>query len=265
MDISDKLRTAKLNQLRALVVEDDADNRAMLEKMLDRYNFTAVAIESGNDLKEQHLKRFDLILLDVMLPGKSGFEICKEIRQVNAECPILMVTARNSEEDVLKGYENGADDYLVKPVRMNELRERINLHLNKTGKARRPGFPKFEVADWTIEPESLVAVHSNGTVEHLSDREFELLTIFAKESGRIVSRRMLLKQVWGFPNPDNVATRTVDMHVAKLRKKFAGLNRLLRTIRGHGYRYDGQKLEISSPENDQDFQDQSEPKVANGY
>jgi DNA-binding response OmpR family regulator len=224
-------------RLRVLVVEDEpAIQRGLCDVLVYRgYEPTGVA--TGEDgLREGLRNGYDLVLLDVMLPGVSGFDVCRELRAQLPRLPILMLTARGAEEDVLEGFRCGSDDYVTKPFSVGELVARIEALLRRAGRAGRATPEPFGLGAWRVEPERLVAVRDGAEVE-LSRRELEILALLARERGRIVSRRMLLAEVWGFPCPERIETRTVDMHIAKLRRKLGeDGHRLIETVRGEGYR-----------------------------
>lgn len=228
-------------KLRVLVVEDETSIRNGLCDVLAFHGFAPEGVERGDEglraaLRNQHA----LVVLDVMLPGINGFDICRELRAQLPQLPILMLTARGAESDVLDGFRAGADDYVTKPFSVAELVARVEALLRRTGtRLHDAGAPPFELGAWRVDPAELRAERDGESVE-LTRRELELLALFAREPGRILSRRLLLREVWGFPNPDRVETRTVDMHVAKLRKKLtAGGDALFETIRGEGYRFNG--------------------------
>ena len=222
-------------KLPVLVVEDEAAIRNGLCDVLAFHGYAPEGVERGDDglrvaLQNQHA----LVLLDVMLPGMNGFDVCREVRSQLPRRPILMLTARGAESDVLDGFQCGADDYVTKPFSVAELMARVDALLRRSGAVRaQPANEAFTVGGWTIDPASLRAEREGDSVE-LTRREMDLVALFAREVGRIVSRRRLLQDVWGYPDPDRVETRTVDMHVAKLRKKLAGAR--LETVRGEGYR-----------------------------
>ncbi len=227
-----------------LVVEDE---EAILRGLCDVLAFQGYSPEGvmrgdlGYETAADPTRDFALILLDVMLPGMNGFEICEKLRVVKPSLPILMLTARGSEEDILHGFRCGADDYVTKPFSVAQLVARVAALL------RRPAVRSEEAAvrepfvfgDWSIDPEERLATKSGQQVE-LTALDLDVLVFFARESGRILSRRRLLTEVWGYPDADRVETRSVDMHIAKLRKKL-GVSEggLIETIRGEGYRFRG--------------------------
>jgi two-component system response regulator RegX3 len=221
---------------RILVVEDEPAIQRGLLDLFAHHGFEA----SGASTGEQGLRAglaggHDLIVLDVMLPGISGFDVCERVRAEHPRVPILMLTARGAEEDVLRGFRLGADDYVTKPFSLAQLLARVNALLRRAGERATESIAPFRVGALTIEPARLVARDGDAETE-LTRREVELLALLAEERGRIVSRRTLLRLVWRFEHPDHLETRTVDMHVAKLRKKLGAARDLLETVRGEGYR-----------------------------
>jgi DNA-binding response OmpR family regulator len=180
--------------------------------------------------------RFALVILDVMLPGRSGFDVCTELRAARPQLPILMLTARGAEEDVLRGFACGSDDYVTKPFSVAELVARVEALLRRSGKLARAKPAPFAVGAWRVDPEALRAEREGESVG-LSRLEVDLLALLAREAGRIVSRRMLLREVWGYDVPERVETRTVDVHVANLRRRLGEEGRRrIETVRGEGYR-----------------------------
>jgi two-component system response regulator RegX3 len=182
-----------------------------------------------------------LVVLDVMLPGMNGFDVCERIRTSRPRLPILMLTARGSEEDILRGFRSGADDYVTKPFSVAELVARVDALLRRSGANREnvEVHGTFSFGAWQIEPSTRLAARGDETLE-LTSRDLELLDFFAREPGRILSRRRLLTEVWGYPDPDRVETRSVDMHIAKLRKKLGPDDGArIETVRGEGYRFRG--------------------------
>lgn len=231
-------------RLRILVVEDEAAIRSGLLDVLAFHGYEPEGVERGDDGLATALEgRHELLLLDIMLPGMSGFDVCEKLRESLPRLPILMLTARGSEEDILRGFRCGADDYVIKPFSIAELLARVESLLRRAGvsEPEESSSEPFEFAHWSIEPTELRATSSSSDAEcELTRREVELLSSLSSQRGRIVSRRSLLVEIWGYPDPDRVETRTVDMHIAKLRKKLDGPDSsLIETIRGEGYRFSG--------------------------
>jgi DNA-binding response OmpR family regulator len=231
-----------------LVVEDEPAIRSGLCDVLAFHGYAPRGEERGDDGLAQALREsYALVILDVMLPGLDGFEICERLRDEKPHVPILMLTARGSEEDVLEGFRRGADDYVTKPFSIAQLVARVEALLRRGGAlaGEEPAAP-FTFGQWQIDPRTLEARQDEVRVE-LTRRELSILAIFAREEQRIVSRRRLLHDVWGYQNPERVETRTVDMHIAKLRKKLTRVgdgnakpkDSPIETVRGEGYRYSG--------------------------
>jgi len=227
-----------------LVIEDE---EAILRGLCDVLAFRGYAPEGaargdlGLEMALDSRINPALVVLDVMLPGMNGFDVCEKLRAARSELPILMLTARGSEEDILRGFRCGADDYVTKPFSVAELVARVAALLRRSGQGSidSEAPPPFTFGAWTIEPDERIASRGTDRVE-LTARDLEILGVFAREKGRILSRRLLLKEIWGFPDPDRVETRSVDMHIAKLRKKLdAPEDTLIETIRGEGYRFRG--------------------------
>jgi DNA-binding response OmpR family regulator len=236
-----------------LVVEDEESIRRGLCDVLAYRGYAPEGVERGDDGLRRGLSReHALVLLDVMLPGMSGFDVCRELRGALPQLPILMLTARGAEQDVLDGFRAGADDYVTKPFSVAELCARVEALLRRSGAS--PGdehAPPFAFGPWQIERATRTARRDGQSVE-LTALEAALAALFAREPGRILSRRRLLQEVWDVANPDRIETRTVDMHVAKLRRKLgAAGDALIQTVRGEGYRF----TQVS----------RSEPKASEGH
>jgi len=227
-------------KLAILVVEDEAAIRTGLCDVLAFRGYAPTGVATGDDgLREAMSGRHALVLLDVMLPGLSGFDVCRAVRERLPDQPILMLTARGSEDDVLEGFRCGADDYVTKPFSVAELMARVEALLRRAGKLPRAEETSFTLAAWTIDPVARMAERGDERIE-LSRLELGVLALLARERGRIVSRRALLREVWGLQHVDGIQTRTVDVHVAKLRKKL-GMDDSgpIETVRGEGYRFAG--------------------------
>lgn len=229
-----------------VIIEDEASIRRGLCDLLAFHGYRPEGVERGDDGLARALEPdCDLVLLDIMLPGLDGFEVCERLRAERPELPILMLTARGSEEDILRGFRCGSDDYVTKPFSVSQVVARVEALLRRSavGRAGAPDAPEppatFEFGSWQIDA-SILAAERRGKRVDLTRRDIEILALFQAESGRIISRRRLLLEIWGYPDPDRVETRSVDMHIAKLRKKFsADTAGLIETVRGEGYRYSG--------------------------
>lgn len=180
----------------------------------------------------------DLIVLDLMLPGKSGFDICRDLRQHRVSTPILMLTARDQVVDKVVGLKLGADDYLTKPFDTLELLARIEALLRRVEAAQAQA-TELRIGALRIDLRA-TSVWRDGERVELSAREFELLRYFAVHPGETISRETLLKEVWGYAEPPT--TRTVDVHVVWLRQKLEANPKqpeLIQTVPGFGYRFTG--------------------------
>jgi two-component system response regulator RegX3 len=222
-----------------LVVEDETTIRVGLCDVLAYHGHAPVGVDSGEDgLRRALATPYALVLLDVMLPGKSGFDVCRELRAARPAQAILMLTARGAEADVLEGFRCGADDYVTKPFSVAELMARVEALLRRTGPPPEVVSPFFFGA-WHVDPAKRTAARDGATVV-LTSREVALLALLARERGRIISRRRLLTEVWGLRHVDGIETRTIDVHVAKLRKKIGASESVpIETVRGEGYRFVG--------------------------
>ena len=227
---------AEADKPRILLVEDEDSIREGVCDVLAYHGYAPESASTGEDGLSRALARdYALLILDVMLPGMSGFDVCGRVRSERPDLPILMLTAKGSEDDVVEGFRLGADDYVTKPFSVRELAARVRALLKRSGKLAERS-PMLSVGGWSIDVEHSRATRQGETIE-LTARELAILALLCEERGRIVARRRLLQQVWKLNNPDLIETRTVDMHMVKLRKK---LDRdgesLIETVRGQGYR-----------------------------
>jgi len=205
--------------------------------MADGYEFESRS--NGNDGEKRAMERdADLIILDVMLPGKDGFEICKSLRDQGVTVPILMLTARSGIQDRVAGLKCGADDYLCKPFEMAELEARVEALLRRAKTTARTGSDAKHAADeLTIDLKRGIIRHKD-TEASLSAQEIKLLNYFYSHQDTIISREELLNSVWGYDS--NITTRTIDVHVARLRQKMGDVKdvtRYIHTVRGIGYKF----------------------------
>jgi two-component system alkaline phosphatase synthesis response regulator PhoP len=224
---------------RLLLVEDEI---GLVMTLTDRLESEGFSVESARDAKsglqratEEH---FDMILLDVMLPGGSGLDICRTIRQKGIQTPVLMLTARGQVVDRVVGLKLGADDYLVKPFEMAELLARIEAVSRRTRPTPSPSTSDgFQTGDLRMDFRR-AEVSKNGTLLTLSAREYKLLRYFVEHRGATLSRDELLNEVWGYNAMPS--TRTVDVHVAWLRQKIEDNPRHpthILTVHGLGYKF----------------------------
>ncbi len=219
-----------------LLAEDDRTLQDVLRFNLVKEGYSVIQAFSGTDALAQARKaRPDLILLDVMLPGLSGLEVCRILR-LETGAPIILLTAKNDETDKVVGLEMGADDYITKPFGMKELMARLRARLRRTEVKPEDAPAPFEVAGLVIDtPRHQVLKDGNELA--LTPREYELLVFLARNRGLVFSREQLLERVWGYEYGGD--TRTVDVHIRWLRQKIeddAANPRHLLTVRGAGYK-----------------------------
>lgn len=219
---------------RVLVVEDEASIRVGLCDVLRFRGFSVESAEDGTSaLAFIQRQALDLVLLDVMLPELDGFSVCRQLRVSHPQLPVLMLTAKGSEDDVLRGFEVGADDYVTKPFSVRELLARVQALLKRS---QRLAHTRFSAGPFAIDADRMLARIEDEEID-LSQREVRILRLLSEEPGRIVSRRMLLRDAWDMANVEQLETRTVDVHIAKLRKKLGRRGgKLVQTVRGQGYR-----------------------------
>jgi DNA-binding response OmpR family regulator len=222
---------------RILIVEDE---EAILKGLCDVFVYNGYDVDSainGQDGLDKSLtSNYHLIILDIMLPEVDGLTICNEIRKKDRSQPIIMLTAKGDEEDIITGLKMGADDYVPKPFSVKELLARVEAVLRRSPKI----INEAEKISWhnlEIDTQNLVLTMDNKNIE-LTRREVDILSYLIKYHNRPISRNELLKEVWGYNNP-GMDTRTVDIHMAKLRKKIEKdpqKPEIIVTIRGEGYR-----------------------------
>jgi two-component system alkaline phosphatase synthesis response regulator PhoP len=215
-----------------LVVDDERNIVALVRLYLEKEGFNVVAASDGEQALVQYERTDpDLVVLDVMLPKLDGFEVCRELRR-RGDVPILMLTARSEDIDAIVGLELGADDYVTKPFNPRALVARVKAILRRTDVTAKGGRP-IQVGDLRIDPRRREASVGDRRLD-LRAREFDLLAALARDPGVVLSRDALLEDVWGTDFPGE--TRTVDVHVAEVRKKLGDDGPQVETIRGIGYR-----------------------------
>jgi two-component system OmpR family response regulator len=218
--------------MRLLLVEDDAKLARALERGLKREGYAIDRADNGDDALSQALTNdYDVVVLDVMLPGPDGFAVCETMRKKERWSPVLMLTARDQVKDRIRGLDAGADDYLVKPFEFGELLARLRA-LTRRRSPERPTI--LEIGDLRVDPARRRVTLSGQDVE-LTVREFALLHFLARRAGEVVSRDELLEHVWD--NPEESSTNVVDVYVGYLRNKLERPFdvRMIRTVRGVGF------------------------------
>ena len=221
-----------------LVVDDDEGIATLVGTLLSKEGFAADIRYSGEQaLQAMHDKNYDLIVLDIMMPGMDGYELCRRIR-AKSTAPILFLSARDSELDKVVGLEIGGDDYLAKPFGVRELIARVRALLRRSQGNDLPGLSHTVTAGGiTLDEDAHTASGDAGSID-LTPREFELMACLMKNAGKVVSREDLLRDAWGWDYLTE--TKTVDTHIKRLRDKIeqAGYDPgLVETVRGYGYRF----------------------------
>jgi DNA-binding response OmpR family regulator len=219
---------------RILVVEDDADILELISMYLQKAGHAVETMSEGTSvLSRLRSNPADLVVLDLMLPGAGGFEICQAVRKdpATARLPVIMLTARSDESDRIAGLELGADDYVTKPFSPKELVARVAALLRRTSPAGAPATMRYGAI--TIDAVQHVVTDGARDVR-LTAKEFLLLEYLIRHRGRVLSRDLLLTDVWGYSYTGG--TRTVDVHIRRLREKFPVLNDAIETIKQFGYK-----------------------------
>jgi two-component system OmpR family response regulator len=217
---------------RILVVEDNKNLRILMSARLKQAGYQVFEAEDGNKgLELLDSQQIDLIISDIMMPGMDGYELTEMLRQADYNMPILMVTAKESFEDIEKGFRAGTDDYMVKPINMSEMILRVEALLRR---ARISNDHKIQIGDATLDYDSLTVTMPDMSCE-LPKKEFYLLFKLLSYPNQIFTRQQLMDEIWGMDS--DVSDRTIDSHIKKLRKKFEGRPEFqIITIRGLGYK-----------------------------
>lgn len=225
-----------------LIVEDEADIQQLVSYNLIRSNFHVTCADSGEEALDYLAKdEFDCILLDIMLPNMSGLDVCAHIRKnqetLNANTPIIMMTAKGEEEDVVVGLESGADDYITKPFSPKILIARVKAAVRRRGKKKEEKVDQgtiLNIANLSID-KGRHEVRVDGALTHLTITEFGILELLAAKPGWVFSRQQIIDSVRGY---DFLVTpRAIDVQIFGLRKKLGSTGKLIETVRGIGYRF----------------------------
>ena len=224
-----------------LIAEDDPNTLAGLCEVLDSEGYRSLSAGDGESALELfHREQPDFVCLDIMMPGRSGYDVCREIRRTNTSIPIIFISAKSEEIDKVLGLELGADDFIIKPFGTREVIARIRAVSRRCLSARKKEElpPSFTIGDLDVLPAELRARRNDETFD-LSLRDVQLLEFFHANRGKVLDRNTIFNHCWGtdyFPN-----SRTLDQHIAKLRKRIELDPRnpqIIRTVHGAGYRYE---------------------------
>lgn len=226
-----------MSEITILVIEDDPAVRRGIVDVLEYAGYKTLEAPDGHAGMELALKaNFRLLLLDLVMPGPSGFDILEALKRKRPGQAVIILSARGEENDRVRGLVNGADDYVVKPFSMKELLARVDAVLRRTCE-RTAAADSRAIPGGTVDFKERVLDFNDGRREELSEREGDLLRYLLDSRGRIVSREEILRNLWGL-NPDRTETRTIDMHIMHLRTKLGDKEQsLLTTVRGKGYRW----------------------------
>ena len=214
-----------------LIVEDETKLSEVMSLYLRKENYDVTCVNDGKRAEDIiSINSYDLIILDVMLPGKDGWALLRKVKSMG-DTPVILTTARGEEDDRIFGLELGADDYIVKPISMRELVLRVNLRINsKINKSKALNFGNL-----TIQEESREVLEDNQYIS-LTPKEFDLLIFLSKNTGQVFNREQLLTTVWGYDYIGD--SRTIDTHIKKLREKIKFCEEHLLTVWGVGYKLD---------------------------
>jgi DNA-binding response OmpR family regulator len=226
-----------MSDITILVIEDDPAVRRGVVDVLEYAGYRTLEAADGHAGMELALKaNYRLLLLDLVMPGPSGFDILQAIKRKRPGQAVIILSARGEEGDRVRGLTTGADDYVVKPFSMKELLARVDAVLRRTCERAAPSDER-PVPGGTADFKERVIRFEDGRKEDLSEREADLLRYLIDSQGRIVSREEILRHLWGL-DPDRTETRTIDMHVMHLRTKLGDKDqRMVATVRGKGYQF----------------------------
>lgn len=239
--MTDSMEAGENSETRMLIVEDDPEMGMGLEDYFNLKGFDVTRATDGEHGSELLLDgpAYDIILLDVMLPKKNGFEILHEAREAGVEAPVLMLTVKSQQEDKLEGLYGGADDYVTKPFSVEELSARVKAVLKRSNAPSKAPMDVYRFGEVEVNFSNHTAHRGDEEIEFTA-LEFDILRYFIQHRNRTLSRKQLLRDVWGISG--DVTTRTIDRHVASLRKKVEpdpDVPQFIETVYGIGYKFVG--------------------------
>ena len=218
--------------LKVLIAEDDRELRQLFQHVLARHSYTVTGVSNGQEaLDAMDNDYFDLIISDIMMPVMDGYELVRQLREVGDTTPVLMITAKDAFDDMQKGFMTGVDDYMIKPVNVNEMVLRVGALLRR---AQMVSERRQNIGNTVLELDSLT-VKTAGETSTLPQKEFMILYKMAAYPGKIFTRHQLMDEIWGYETESD--THTVDVHIGRLRDRFRdNTDFKIVTIRGVGYK-----------------------------
>ena len=231
-----------MTTIKILVAEDDLNIRTGLTDTLESEGYEVIAAENGQVASDYFNKeKFDLVILDIMMPEKSGYDVCREIRSKNEQIPVIMLTAKGEEIDKVVGLQLGADDYITKPFGVHELLARISAVLRRSKRSQKTEVETeldiFDFGGWVVNSKTYSISKENERFD-ISERELNILRLFYNHPGEVINRDTMLNKIWGIDYFGT--TRTLDQHISQLRKKIEGNPAepgVILTVHGIGYKY----------------------------
>ena len=222
--------------MRLLVTDDELNILELLSFNFRKEGYEVDTAADGEEALRLYAKnKYDLIVLDRMLPGIDGCDVLSKIRESNMDIPVIMLTAKSEETDKLKGFDLGADDYVTKPFSIMELKARVRALLKRNAKEEVFGPPRFSMDNVLIDYENY-KVYISGEKVPLTLKEFELLKLLTQNQFKVFSRESILEKIWGYEYFGE--TRTVDVHIRTLRRKIGDFGKYIKTVHGVGYSFD---------------------------
>lgn len=222
--------------MKLLVVDDETNILELLFYNLQKEGYDVDTSADGETALQLYAKnKYDLIVLDRMLPGIDGTDVLRKVRSLDPDIPVIMLTAKSEEADKLMGFDLGADDYVTKPFSMMEFKARVRALLKRNVREEPSGQPSFTLGDVLIDYDNY-KVEIAGEKVPLTLKEFELLKLLTQNQSKVFSRESILEKIWGYEYYGE--TRTVDVHIRTLRKKIGDFGKYIQTVHGVGYSFD---------------------------